>query len=277
MIGIEDGDVGGAQAFEGVVDIAGLGLEVIAAGDVADAGFDGKLAELFAVAVVEDVDVEPVGRPVNVERGEGGVAYDAEGLVVGGNEQVDFGPVVGIVGQGDGRAAQGPDGLQEAEVEDAEGVGFRAEEQDDEEDVDGTPFGAGILEEGEDAAHAPPAVAEGGKHGEHHEDQSDQVGVRNAAEPDAQQHHEEAEHGLLRPGERERAEEKQGDDAESDENELQELEERSAPGLKAFPKLFLGHRSLQRTPRCPVPAAIEVFRIQVTMLITSSEAGELGA
>jgi len=72
-------DVGGAEAFEGVVDIAGLGLEVIAAGDVADAGFDGKLAGTLAVAVVEDVDVGAVGRPVNVERGEGGVAHDAEG------------------------------------------------------------------------------------------------------------------------------------------------------------------------------------------------------
>ena len=130
VIGIEDGDVGGAEAFEGVVDVAGLGLGVVAAGDVADAGFDGELAELFAVAVVEDVDVEFVGGPVDVEGGERGVADDAERLVVGGDEEVDFGPVLGIVRQGDGGAAQGPDGLQKAEIEDAESVGFRAEEQD---------------------------------------------------------------------------------------------------------------------------------------------------
>ncbi len=71
---------------------------VVVARHVADAGFLRQLAELFALAVVENVDVELVRGPVDVQRGKGGVANDAERLVVGRNYQVYMRPAIRIIG-----------------------------------------------------------------------------------------------------------------------------------------------------------------------------------
>src|SRR3984885_12908822 len=65
MVAVEDGDVGGVEMGEGVVDIAGFCVLVGVARHVADACVFGKFAELFAVAVVEEVDVEFGGGPVD--------------------------------------------------------------------------------------------------------------------------------------------------------------------------------------------------------------------
>ena len=66
-----------------------------------------KLAELVALSVVEDVDVELVGGPVDVHRGERGVFHDAKGLVVGRNEEIDCGPLGWVVGRGTGVRRRG--------------------------------------------------------------------------------------------------------------------------------------------------------------------------
>ena len=65
--------------------------------------------------------------------------------------------------------------------------------------------------------------------------------------------HEQAEDGLLRPGKRERSEKEEGDDAEGDHREPEQLEKRPSSGFESFPEILLGHRSLQRAPRCPDP------------------------
>src|SRR5216683_1562724 len=60
VVAVEDGDVGCIETSEGAVDVAGLGVLVVVARHEADAGLFGESAELFATAVVEDVDVELV-------------------------------------------------------------------------------------------------------------------------------------------------------------------------------------------------------------------------
>ena len=151
---------------------------VVVARHVADAGLFGELAELLALAVVEDVDVELVGGPVDVHRGERGVFHDAERLVVGGDEEIDRGPLVGIVGQRHRRAAQRPERLQIAEEEDDEGVGFGAEASSAMKKASrrlqtepGSKKNLPVVRE------SPVPVAEGGEHGDQHQRQRDEVGA----------------------------------------------------------------------------------------------------
>ena len=77
VVAVEDGKIGCVEASEGGVDVAGLGVLVVVARLVADAGLFGEEAELFAFAVVEDVDTESVGWPVDVHGGQRGILHDA--------------------------------------------------------------------------------------------------------------------------------------------------------------------------------------------------------
>ena len=101
VVAVEDGHERRGHGFERGVDVAGLGVFVVGAGPVADAGLEGELLKLLAAAVVEDVDVQLVGRPIHVERAESGVTDHVERLVVGGNEHVDVAAI-----RRDSRAAQ---------------------------------------------------------------------------------------------------------------------------------------------------------------------------
>ncbi len=177
VVTVEDGDIGCVETRKGGVDVAGLGVLVVVARHVANAGLFGESAELFAFAVVEDVDVELVGWPVDIHRGESGVLHDAERLVVGGDEEIDGGPQVGVVGQWNWRAAQRPEGLEITEEEDDEGIGFGEEQEGDEEGVEEAPDGAGIEEESAGRCESPVAVAKGGEHGDEHHRQGDQIGA----------------------------------------------------------------------------------------------------
>src|ERR1700733_12742168 len=119
-------------------------MVVVVARHVADVGLFGELAELVTLAVVEDVDVELVGGTVDVHRGERGVFHYAEWLVVGGDEEIDCGPLGGAVGQGHGCAAERPEGLEIAEEERDKSVGLGEEEQRNEEGVEESPDGAWV-------------------------------------------------------------------------------------------------------------------------------------
>ena len=130
VVAVEDGDVRRVQSFEGAIDVAGLGVFVVVAGHVADAGLFGEGAKLGTFAVIKDVDVELVGRPIHVDRGQGGVANNAERLVVAGDEDVDGGPVFCAVGKRHRGAAQRPECLQIAESKNDEGVALREDEKE---------------------------------------------------------------------------------------------------------------------------------------------------
>ena len=75
VVGVEEGDEWSVEALKSAVDIAGLRVDVVVTRHVADAGIFGEFAELFTLAVVEDIYVELVGRPVNVHGREGGVTH----------------------------------------------------------------------------------------------------------------------------------------------------------------------------------------------------------
>ena len=57
VIGVEDGDKRSVEPLEGAVDVAGFSVGVVIARHVADAGFFRERTELFALSVVEDVDI----------------------------------------------------------------------------------------------------------------------------------------------------------------------------------------------------------------------------
>ena len=136
VIAVENGDQIGACVFEGGVDVAGLGVLVVGTGDVSDAVVGGELAELVAAAVVEDVDVETVGRIVHVERGHDGGFDDVERLIVGGDEDVDGRPFGGVLRQRNRFPAERLEALEVAQGEDQRGVGLRAQQKSDEDKID---------------------------------------------------------------------------------------------------------------------------------------------
>ena len=178
MVGIEDGHQWRSGRFERGVDVAGLGKLIVGPGSVADAGLEGELLEFFSAAVVEDVDVEFVGGPIHVERAEGGEADDVKRLIDGGDEDVDIGPVLKILGQRHRSAAQRPDGLEVAEKENDECVCLGKKQAEDKKCVQYAPMIDGILKEANDLRDAPVSVSKGTEHGQHHEGESDEIGIR---------------------------------------------------------------------------------------------------
>ena len=201
VVAVEDYDVGSLELRQGMVDVAGLGVLIAVARHVADGGFFGELTKLFAPAVVEQVDVEPVGGPVDVHCCECGVLYDAERLVIGGDEEIDRGPLIDVVGQRDGGAAQRPEGLEVAEKENTEGIYLGEEQEADKESVEKAPGRSGVEKKLEGGGDSPIAVTEGGEHRGQHQSQRDEVGAGAAISPDDQRNGEDAQNDLLGPGE----------------------------------------------------------------------------
>jgi hypothetical protein len=163
VVAVEDGDERGAHLRQRVVDVAGLSVKIVLARDVADPGLLGEEAEVLAAAVVKDVDVELFGRVVDVDGGQGGVADQRERLVVGGDKDVDVGPVGFAVGQRHGSAPQRKAGLQVAEHHDERGVDLGGEQDQHEQGIERNPVVGLVGEEVGDHVDAPPAVAQGGR------------------------------------------------------------------------------------------------------------------
>ena len=175
VIRVEDRDQRRMDGFEGGVDVARLGVLVVRARAVANAGIAGELLELRPAAVVEEIDVELCGGPIHVESTQRGVTHHVERLVVCGNEHIDVRPFFGIVGQRDGSAAQRPDGLKVAEKKNDKCVGFGAQKTNDEKGVDGSGVTGRVLKEPHHLCDAPISIAEGTEHGQHHERERDEV------------------------------------------------------------------------------------------------------
>ena len=200
MVAVEDGHVGGIQGIQRGVDVARLGVGIVVACLVSNAGFEGKLAELLAASVIQNVDVQFVRGPVHVERAQRGVAHHLQRLVVGGNQDIDVRPFFFVVGKHYGRAPQRPDGLKVSQEEDDKGVGFGQEKAKNEECVDHAPVIGRIAEKLDGSRDAPVAIAEGAEHRHHHQRQRDQVRVRTARQRQGHQQGEKTADGLLRPG-----------------------------------------------------------------------------
>ena len=76
MVRIENRNERGVQPLQSAVDIAGLGMGIVVTRHVADTRLFTERAELFALAVIEDVDVQLFGGPINVHRRQRGVAHN---------------------------------------------------------------------------------------------------------------------------------------------------------------------------------------------------------
>ena len=99
VVAVEDGHQRRSEGLERGVDVARLGVGVVRAGFVADPGLEGEALKLLAAAVVKNVDVQLVGRPVHVQCAQRRVAHHIERLVVGGDQNVDVRPFLGILRQ----------------------------------------------------------------------------------------------------------------------------------------------------------------------------------
>ena len=119
-----------------MIDVARLRVLVFVALDVAGAHLVGKELEGIAAPVVEDVNVELLLRPVEVERGENRGLDDVERLVVGRDEDVDVGPDGAVLRKRTDLAVERPADLEVAEAHHREGVEFGAEQKRREENVE---------------------------------------------------------------------------------------------------------------------------------------------
>ena len=68
--------------FQRVVDVPGFRVFVGGSGDILHAHLFRKLAELFAVAIIQQVNGQFVLRPVNGLGGEDGQLHNIQGFVV---------------------------------------------------------------------------------------------------------------------------------------------------------------------------------------------------
>jgi len=85
------------------------------------------------------------------------VPYDAERLVIRGDEEIDRRPLGRIAGQRGRRSVQRPEALKIAEDKDGGRVGFSEQQEADEEGVQRAPVRAGTAEEAGGRGKSPEA------------------------------------------------------------------------------------------------------------------------
>ncbi|MNM59018.1 hypothetical protein D3C81_702620 [compost metagenome] len=124
MVGVEYGDELAIGDFECLVEVAGLGMLIVVAGDVVDPDLLTENLEFFPASVVEHVHPQFALGPVD---GLGGKHYqfdDAQRFVIGGNEDIYRRPFSGRLLQKLRCAVQRPGGLYVTEDEDEQGIQF---------------------------------------------------------------------------------------------------------------------------------------------------------
>ncbi len=137
VVAVEDGHQLAIDQGQGVVEIAGLGMAVIGAGDVVDPGALSECAEFFALSIIEDVDAQLVGRPVQAHRCVHGVPHQRQVFVVGGNQHIHRRPLADVGRQRRRAAAQRPRHLHVAQHQHQPGIGFRRQQHHATDQVEG--------------------------------------------------------------------------------------------------------------------------------------------
>ncbi len=125
MVAVEDGDQFAIGLLHRGIEVAGLGMKIVAAGQIAAAGLARERLKLGATAVIQDEDAEAIGRIVHVHRREHGVAYDLQAFIIGRDIDVDAGPLIGLALDLDDFTIERPASLQEAQHQDQPGIDFR--------------------------------------------------------------------------------------------------------------------------------------------------------
>ena len=189
MVAVEYGDELAVRDRQGVIEIARLGVCVVAANHVFGTATRGEFAKLWAAAVIEYVDPELVCRPIEVQRGEHRRLHDLQRFVVAGHEDVDRRPRRAIRRQRCGFAPQRPGVLYIAQHHDDPGVALGGQQAGAEK----------LLKPGVQIhrlREAPPDIARRGDDGEHDHDDSGTIAGQLPHEQ-SQQPHRSHQHALL--------------------------------------------------------------------------------
>ena len=112
VIAIEDGDVLAIGHSQSLIEVAGLGVVVVVARQVTNAQLGAEVAKVVAFAIVQHIHAQTLGGPVQSHGRKDCLLHHAQGLVVGGNENIDAGPGVGVFRQRYRLALQRPGGLK---------------------------------------------------------------------------------------------------------------------------------------------------------------------
>ncbi|MNG09135.1 hypothetical protein D3C84_925390 [compost metagenome] len=92
MIAVENGHQLRIELLQGLVEIASLGMLVIATSDVIHPGLFSEQPEFITLAIVEYRNTQLFMGPVDAEGGIHGVANDGQVFVVGRDQQIDRRP-----------------------------------------------------------------------------------------------------------------------------------------------------------------------------------------
>ena len=124
VVAVKDRDKLPGGILQRVIDVTGFSMFVRRTGDVFDADLFRELAERWAVAVIQDPDLEFIFRPVDAERSINGVFHHAQVFVVGWDEEIDSRPRRGVLRQRYGLAIERPDDLEIPQHQHNPGIGF---------------------------------------------------------------------------------------------------------------------------------------------------------
>ena len=124
MVAVEDGDQFAIGLLHRRIEVASLGMKIVAAGQIAAAGLARERLKLGPAPVIQDEDAETVGGIIHVHRREHGVADDLQAFIIGRDIDVDAGPLVGFTLDLDDFTVERPAGLQEAQHQDQPGIDF---------------------------------------------------------------------------------------------------------------------------------------------------------
>ncbi len=125
MVAIENRDELAVRELKGMVQIAGLGMRVVGARDIAAPGQIREFPEARPFAVVQNINIQLGAGIIHRHRGQHGLPHDIEILVVGRHINIYCRPVRRRAAQGHRLAVERPGGLEIAECQHQHRISFR--------------------------------------------------------------------------------------------------------------------------------------------------------
>src|ERR1017187_10954599 len=105
-----------------MIDVTGLGMLVLQPSNIAYARLLSESPKLLAGSVVKNVDMQFLGRIVDVIGCQRGITNQSEGLVIGGNQHIYMRPQGFVARHRNWLSPQGPHGLHVPEKHDHHSV-----------------------------------------------------------------------------------------------------------------------------------------------------------
>ena len=156
VVAVKNGDQLPIGFLQGVVQVARLGVVVVRADDVLHPHFGRKRPKFLAPTIVQEIDLEAIGRPIQCHGRQHRRAHDGQRLVVSRNEHIHGGPGLGCALQRGRRTLERPRRLNKTQHHDQPGVGLGRQQA----------VAQNGLRQGfklQRRRHAPPGIAAGGQ------------------------------------------------------------------------------------------------------------------